>query len=64
MCIVWVRNEIIMCDATKEFLLDIDIAMFYNENMRTNVYEKDIIQVVSDDIINCNEVYCVVYLNL
>ena len=31
MCIVWVRNEIIMCDATKEFLLDIDMAMFYNK---------------------------------
>ena len=54
MDIVWVRNEIIMCDATKEFLLDIDIAMFYNENMRTNVYEKDIIQVVSDERINCS----------
>ena len=37
------------------------MTMFYNENMRTNVYEKDIIQVVSDERINCNEVYCVVY---
>lgn len=38
-----------MCDGNINNLLDIDMTMFYNENMRTNVYEKDIIQVVSDE---------------
>ncbi|WVR22083.1 MAG: hypothetical protein [Malazfec virus 1] len=49
MYIVCYVEEIIMCDGNINNLLDIDMTMFYNENMRTNVYEKDIIQVVSDE---------------